>query len=44
MANESFSEFAETLQKEIETETGVKFGVLQISFFPGMKYEEKIVT
>lgn len=44
MANESFSEFAETLQKEIETETGVKFGVLQISFFSGMKYEEKIVT
>ena len=44
MANESFSEFAETLQKEIETETGVKFGVLQISLFSGMKYEEKIVT
>ena len=44
MANESFSEFAETLQKEIETETGVKFGVLQISLFSGMKYEEKVVT
>ena len=44
MANESFSEFAETLQKEIETGTGVKFGVLQISLFSGMKYEEKIVT
>ena len=44
MANESFSEFAETLQKEIETETGVKFGVLQIGLFSGMKYEEKIVT
>ena len=44
MANESFSEFAETLQKEIEIETGVKFGVLQISLFSGMKYEEKIVT
>lgn len=40
MANESFAEFADTLQKEIETETGVKFGVLQISLFSGMKYTE----
>ena len=40
MANESFAEFAETLQREIETETGVKFGVLQISLFSGMKYTE----
>ena len=40
MANESFSEFAETLQKEIETETGVKFGTLQISLFSGMVYTE----
>lgn len=41
MANESFAEFAETLQKEIETETGVKFGTLQISLFSGMVYTEK---
>jgi type III restriction enzyme len=41
MATESFAEFAETLQKEIETETGVQFGVLQISLFSGMAYEEK---
>ena len=40
MANESFSEFAETLQKEIEDETGIKFGTLQISLFSGMKYTE----
>ena len=40
MANESFAEFADTLQKEIETETGVKFGVLQISLFSGMKYTQ----
>ena len=40
IANESFSEFADTLQKEIETETGVKFGVLQISMFSGMTYTE----
>lgn len=41
MANESFAEFAETLQKEIETETGVKFGTLQIGLFSGMVYTEK---
>lgn len=45
MANESFAEFADTLQKEIETEIGVKFGVLQISLFSGMAYSEtKTVT
>ncbi len=49
MANESFSEFADTLQKEIEEETGVKFGTLQIDMFSGMVYkdtvtEEKTVT
>ncbi len=38
MANESFAEFAETLQKEIETETGVKFGTIQLSLFSGMVY------
>lgn len=41
MANESFAEFAETLQKEIEDETGVKFGVLQLDLFSGMVYEVK---
>ena len=40
MANESFAEFADTLQKEIEQETGVKFGVLQLSLFVGQTYEE----
>ncbi len=40
MANESFAEFAETLQREIEQETGVKFGVLQLSMFVGQTYEE----
>lgn len=40
MANESLAEFADTLQKEIETETGVKFGVLQIGLFSGMAYTE----
>jgi len=49
MANESFAEFAETLQKEIEQETGVKFGILQLSLFSGLTYtacvtEEKKVT
>lgn len=40
MANESFSEFADTLQKEIEEDTGIKFGTLQISLFSGMVYTE----
>ncbi|MDR0821422.1 MAG: DEAD/DEAH box helicase family protein [Oscillospiraceae bacterium] len=49
MANESFAEFAENLQKEIEAETGVKFGVLQLSLFSGLTFtapvtEEKKVT
>lgn len=40
MANESFSEFAETLQREIEDDTGMKFGVLQLELFAGMVYED----
>lgn len=43
MANESFSEFADTLQREIEQETGVKFGVLQLSLFVGQTYTEEII-
>ncbi len=39
MANESFAEFAQKLQTEMEEETGVKFGILQLSLFSGMKYE-----
>ena len=42
MANESFAEFAQTLQKEIEDETGVKFGVLQFSMFAGMTYQKEV--
>ena len=41
MANESFADFADTLQKEIEDETGVKFGVLQLGLFSGMVYADK---
>lgn len=42
MANESFAEFADNLQKEIEQETGMKFGVLQLSALMDLTYEEKI--
>ncbi|MDL2273201.1 DEAD/DEAH box helicase family protein [Oscillospiraceae bacterium OttesenSCG-928-G22] len=42
MANESFAEFADTLQREIEQETGVKFGVLQLSLFVGQTYTEEV--
>lgn len=40
MANESFAEFADTLQKEIEEETGVKFGILQLDLLCGLTYVE----
>lgn len=44
VANESFAEFADTLQREIEQETGIKFGILEIGMFSGMIYNEtKIV-
>lgn len=42
MANESFAEFADTLQKEIEQETGMKFGVLQLSTLIDLTYQEEI--
>ena len=42
MANESFAEFADKLQKEIEDETGMKFGVLQLSALMDLTYEEKV--
>ena len=44
MANESFSEFAEKLQRELEDDTGIKFGVLQLDLFQGITYEEVIVN
>lgn len=40
MANESFADFADNLQKEIEQETGMKFGVLQLSTLLNMTYKE----
>ncbi|MDD5924092.1 MAG: DEAD/DEAH box helicase family protein [Clostridia bacterium] len=42
MANESFAEFADTLQHEIETDTGMKFGVLRYSMFTNMLVPHKV--
>jgi len=42
MANESFAEFADTLQREIEHETGIKFGVLHLGIFSGITYNTMI--
>ncbi len=42
VANESFSDFATKLQKEIEEETGLKFGVLDIQHLLSVKYEEVV--
>lgn len=44
MANESFAEFAETLQKEIESETGMKFDVLDIGLFADLTLPETRVV
>lgn len=41
MANESFAEFAENLQKEIEDDIGIKFGVLQQGAFSGLTFQRK---
>ena len=38
IANENFKDFADKLQKEIESETGIKFGTLEISMFTGQTY------
>ncbi|UQZ88019.1 type III deoxyribonuclease [Deltaproteobacteria bacterium Smac51] len=42
MATESFAEFADNLQKEIEAETGLKFGVLEIALFSGLTYDQPV--
>lgn len=42
MANESYEEFAEALQKEYETETGIRFGIVETHLFANIpvKYED----
>ena len=42
MANESYEEFAEALQKEYETETGIRFGIVESHLFANIpvKYED----
>jgi type III restriction enzyme len=40
MANESFAEFAENLQSEMEAETGVKFGFIEKHAFAGISYTD----
>ncbi len=40
MANESFAEFAENLQSEMESETGVKFGFIEKHAFAGISYTD----
>lgn len=43
MANESFAEFADKLQKEYEEDTGIRFGILNISLFHGLTYTETVM-
>lgn len=42
MANESFAEFASKLQKEIEDETGTKFGVLPLNALFDLTWQEQV--
>lgn len=45
MADESFRDFADKLQKEIETETGLKFGMFEMANLLNLSWnEEKQVT
>ncbi len=41
VANESFADFADKLQREIEEETGVKFGIFELDMLIGTTYEEE---
>ena len=41
IAEETFTEFADKLQKEIEDETGVKFGILDIDMFVNIAYTDE---
>lgn len=41
IANESYEDFAETLQKEMEDETGVKFGYIEPQIFSHILFTDK---
>ena len=41
MANESYEDFAKALQKEIEDEEGIKFGVIEEHFFANIPVEDE---
>jgi len=41
MANESYEEFAEALQKEYETETGIRFGIVESHLFANVPVKQE---
>jgi type III restriction enzyme len=41
MANESYEEFAEALQKEYETETGIRFGIVESHLFANIPVKQE---
>jgi type III restriction enzyme len=41
MANESYEEFAETLQKEYETESGIRFGIVETHLFANIAVKQE---
>ena len=40
MANESYEDFADSLQKEYETESGIKFGIIETHLFANIPVEQ----
>lgn len=44
MADESFADFADKLQKELEHDTGMRFGVLEIGLFTDLEILETVVV
>ena len=43
MATESFADFADKLQHELEQDTGLRFGVLEIGLFTDLKIPETVI-
>jgi type III restriction enzyme len=41
MANESYEEFADALQKEYETESGIRFGIVETHLFANIPVEQE---
>ena len=41
MANESYEDFADALQKEYETESGIRFGIIESHLFANIPVKQE---